>query len=1119
MSRSVALMIVGHHEGPQGSVDWLKTVGLGASSLDADGKFFLLKCLYDLADWKVAEECLDVLTDSDLRVAPVLHYIVAMTRLLSTVPDELRTVALGKPPILAADFPLDSAMTAIEVRRVARGHFLEAETAARRLGCSLAATRAQEYALWLELRDPEGSAKGRKRLESRLHDLKSGLHFVYLGLQFGVDLDLEAVHREIERQIALNGEITADAAHARLALAFAQETSEDFANYITRYRHELAAHFDEKQIQFHQIEMFLRAGLPETATESLDALVKQGLSEAEEKRLRADIVEVEATDPIEVARKRFKGTDSLVDLIALVEGLEAKNKWDGLCKYTEILFKRTRSLANAERLGRALHNARRNKRLVEFLRSHRTLVERSKLLKLMFCWSLYHEGALLEARSGLSQVDEDWDNSNYRALQVHLAIALGDWNYLSVFVANECSQRDKRNPQNLIAAAELAVVLDLRSAKELIYKAAGKGNEDARVLASAYFLATRAGWEDDPEVFRWFERAAILSADEGPIQKLTLKELRDRIPAWGRRGTRTREQLSRGKIPMFLAAEFMNRPLFSEMIFPALVNMTENDPRRRYAIPAYSGVRPPVPFDTCTTVGIDVNALITLGFLNLLDDVLDAFDAIVIPHSTLAWLFREKRMVRFHQPSRIKDARQVRNLLSTGRLGELMVSVKRDGDLSAQVGEELALLIGEATQFRENVDSQRIVVRPYPVYRIASLMEEEVDLTEHANVLSSCQSIVDRLRQMGRITAGEERKASKYLQIHEKPWPNQPEIADKAILYLDEVAMAYFLHLEILGKLHAAGYRPIISSRAVSETNALISYEHVSVEVDDIIERIRSAVSSRIESGKIKVGRRAGADETAESSIFEHLALELVSLARQCDAIISDDRFVNQHPNIEGGGGQASMLTTLDLVDLLVSTGSMASEARLEYRTRLRRAGYFFIPVDAEELKQHLHASTVQSGRIIETAELRAIRESMLHVRMSKFLQFPKENFWLVSLLQVFVRVLRKLWRSDADLSITRARSDWIVDQIDVRGWAHRFGGDDGDKLVEIDRGKYILLILTPPNDVPDKVKKVYWNWAEDRILAPIKEQYPDLYSRLVERERMLIEEMAEEGLTGARIQ
>ena len=436
-------------------------------------------------------------------------------------------------------------------------------------------------------------------------------------------------------------------------------------------------------------------------------------------------------------------------------------------------------------------------------------------------------------------------------------------------------------------------------------------------------------------------------------------------------------------------------------------------------------------------IGIGASALLTLGFLNLLDSTLDAFDAVHVPHSTLAWLFEEKQKAAFHQPSQIKDAHQIRDLLATDVLRRLEPSSLPDSDLADQVGEELALLIAEAEKVKHEDDSQRVVVRPSPVHRVASLMEEEADLTMHSAVLSSCQSIVDKLRQKGQATAEEESRARSYLQLNEKPWPNQPEIADGAILYLDGLAIKYFLHLGILGKLQGAGFRPIVSPNTVSETDKLISYGKISGRVGEIIEQVRSAVNSRIVSGKIKVGRRTDTDQTVEPSIPQHPTFDLIALAKHCDAIITDDRFLNQHANIDGGSVQTPIFSTLDLIDALVSTGYKTAEERMMYRTRLRQAGYFFVPVSDEELAHHLNVSTVENDKVIETAELRAIRENILRVRMSNWLQIPKEGPWLDTIQEAFMRVLKGLWRADTDFSKARARSDWITAQVDIRGWVH----------------------------------------------------------------------------------
>ena len=1112
MSRSAAFMIIANHDGSQGAIDWLKTVNIDATDLDPDGKHLLLGCQFELADWEAAQKSLDALTDDDLRDAPVLHHMIAITHLLKAVPAELRAIVCDLPPFEAKEFPLDSGSAGIEARRLAHRSFIDAAEAARQLGCPLAERIDDEYALWLELTDPDKCAEGKKRLESKLRDPKPDLCLVRFGLQFGIKLDNKLVEQEIERQIALNGEITFDAALARFALASRQKPPEDALNYIAQHYDQLVGHIGKKMILSLQIELFSQTGQLEKANECLNILLEEGLIEAEEGRLRGIIAKIEGTDSIEALKEQFKKTDSLIDLANLIGELEAREYWEDLCEYSEILFEKTRALHDAERFAHVLHKIQKNERLTEFLESNKTLMVQSNKLQMLYCWALYLKGEFLKARSELAKLGDDWNNENYRTLHINLAISLGDWRALLAFVVKECNEKDKRSAQELIITSQLALHLDSTDyAKELIFAAAEKGKADANVLGTAYFLAAKAGWEDQKTV-QWMYKAVALSGDDGPIWQISLKEIWGQKQEWERRESEIWDKLSRGELPMFLAAHSLNKSLSDLMLFPALANPREGDPRRRGNIPAYSGQRQSLSLDTSMQIGIDATALLTLSFLDLLDEALDAFDTVHIPHSTLGWLFDEKQRIAFHQPSRIRDAHQIRDLLATGALEKFSPSTVSDSDLSEQVGEELALFIAEAEKGRLEDDSQHIVVQPSPVHRVSSLMQEEADLTAYATVLSSCQSIVDKLR--GQITTREEQNARAYLKLHEKPWPNQPEIFDGAILYLDDLAVNYFLHLGILEKLQAAGFKAIISPTKQSETNQLISYESISGEAKNVIERIRSAVNSRIESQKIKVGGLTGVAPSVEQPISEHPTATLFHLAKFYDAIVTDDRFLNQHANFNGGDTSKHIFSTLDIIDLLVSTGSKTNEERMEYRTRLRQAGYIFVPVREDELVHYLNASTVEEGKVIETAELKAIQENLLCIRMRPWLQLPKEAYWLNTLLMVFIRVMKDLWKPDANFSDARVRSNWIMAQIDIRGWAHSFGKEHGNNIINTGRGAYILLILIPPDDVPQQVKDEYWNWVEETVLTPIKEQYPDLYSWIVEDRRKWIAKVSDMDTT-----
>ncbi|MGB0683982.1 MAG: PIN domain-containing protein [Magnetovibrionaceae bacterium] len=1114
LARSAALMVVAHHDGAEGALDWLKDTGINSDTLDSDGKSFLFNQQLELARWDAAVGTLGSLSDQDLANTPALHHTAAITCLLRAVPAEFRSLVVKQLPLDSANFPLASDAPSIEAREAALSRFSEAAEIERQLNCPGIASLDDEYALWLELRNPGTAQTGRKRLEDKLRDPETALQLVPLGLQFGIKFDLKAVEQEIEQNIALNGGITPEAAIARFALAFTQESPKDVAGYVERHYDDLSRFLGEKSLGALQIEALSRAGMPDKAEQRLSLLLEGGLSEEDEARLRSIIAEASGADPVELRMEQFKQTSALNDLVALVDELQAQENWHELCEFGEILFQRTRSVADAERLAIAFTNAQASGPLVEFLKPLPDLRQQSKNLQMPYCWALYNEGHLLDARSELAKLSDAPDDRNYRALTVNLGIALGDWPSLSAYVAAEYQARDNRSAVELIQTAQLAHHLGSPRARDLTFAAATKGDEDPSVLAAAYNLAATAGWEDDETVAQWIQKAAELSGKSGPIQRMTLKEFADRKPEWDRRESETLQMLGRGDTPMFLAGEALNRTLVNFMLFPALANLSERDPRRRGAIPAYSGQRRPLELDTATTkVGIDATALLTLSFLNLLDVALDAFDTVCLPHSTLIWLFEEKQKAAFHQPSRIRDAHQVRAMLATNSLEKLVPSFVADSDLSAQVGDNLAMLIAEAEKVREEDEAQHIVVRPSPVHRLGSLTGEEADLTEHASVITSCLAVVEKLRQKGQITADEEKKARAYLQLHEKPWPQQPDISDSAVLYLDDLSITNFLHLGVLDKLKAAGFTPVASPTEVSDSDALISYESNSAKVIEAIERIRGGLNSRIESGKITIGRQRKLDQPDEQLVANHPTVGALALAGACDAVIIDDRFVNQHANIDEGAGKAAILSTLDVLDGLVSAGAITPDQRMEYRTLLRRAGYFFIPVSDEELTQHLNACSVSDGELSETAELKAIRENLLRVRMSDWLQLPKEAPWVDSTIRDFIFAMRGQWKSGADLARVKVISDWIVDQIDIRGWAHRLGADVADDIVKTCRGAHILLLLTPPVDTPEDVKDAYWEWLEGSVLAPIKEQFSDLYEWIIERQKQQIAELADMDL------
>ena len=388
-------------------------------------------------------------------------------------------------------------------------------------------------------------------------------------------------------------------------------------------------------------------------------------------------------------------------------------------------------------------------------------------------------------------------------------------------------------------------------------------------------------------------------------------------------------KLMRGEIPMFLAAESLNGSLFDFMLLPALTNLSENDPRRRHPIPAYSGKRLVTRIDTGATIGIDATALITLSFLGLLDETLDAFNEVYIPHSTRAGLFEEKRRTRF---------------------------------------------------------------------------------------------------------------------------------------------------------------RPVVPPETATEIEAS--------KVNRIIERLRASLNSRIESGKVKVAGQNNEKEPSDRRLITHTADDTFALPSDCDLIVVDDRNINKNTAVTNiDGRRLAVFSTLDVLNTIVAS----QEKWREWRTLLRRAGYFFVPVAPLELEDHLDAATVRNGKMEETPGLRAIRENLLCAQMNNWRQLPEEWFWLEESLTAFTKNLEDIWTENADFGEARARSDWVAEQIDFHALTHALSRENKTKADEREFGRLVMENMLSGPGTSRRADKEFWKWLEDRVLGPLKERSPDSYSWIAE--------------------
>jgi hypothetical protein len=744
---------------------------------------------------------------------------------------------------------------------------------------------------------------------------------------------------------------------------------------------------------------------------------------------------------------------------------------------------------------------------VKFLAQYPEFVEQSAQMKTFAAWSHFQLGNFPEATALLARLRSERDDGGDRTLEVNLAISSGNWNSLLSHTEHEWTKRADRTPRELLRSGQLAAYLGSARSKDLIYAAAENGSESAEILLGCYGTAVSSGWEDDPQVARWLDAAAALSGDQGPVQRMSLRQMVELQPDWNRRETETWQQLNAGTLPMFGAGHLLNRSLVSLFFLPALANPVENDLRRRSIVFAYCGNRPQMLVSVKTLV-LDATALLTFSLLGITTQIFSSFESIIIAHSTMGWLFDERRSIQFHQPSRVKRVRELKRYLDEGALKKFTPSTSRDHDLAAEIGDDLADLLAEAGSRDSDDIKQYLVVKPYPVHRISSMMEETVDLTEYQSHLCGCQDVVDALVRRGQLTTAEEQRARSYLKANEMPWPHVTSIADNATLYLDEVTLSYFQHLALIPKLCAAGFTAFVAEAESSERDALLRYESLTLTATTLLDGLRQELAEGIASGKVRLSpvllRSDDNDEDAAVALRNHPTGTILHAAPMADALVIDDRAINQHQFIAVESGRKPLLTSFDVLEMLHRNGALDERTLLEHVTKLRQAGFCFIPVRAEELVALVLGARAEEGKLVETAELKSVRESILRARMTDALQLPKEHIWLAGMSDACLQVLKGQWRDNIDDGDARARSNWLLELLDWRGWMHRIPGtpnvDDSRK------GRLrIMQLLTAIDGQSVAVNRRYWKWLEDDVLESIRNEEREAFQWLMEQAKALI--------------
>jgi hypothetical protein len=275
-----------------------------------------------------------------------------------------------------------------------------------------------------------------------------------------------------------------------------------------------------------------------------------------------------------------------------------------------------------------------------------------------------------------------------------------------------------------------------------------------------------------------------------------------------------------------------------------------------------------------------------------------------------------------------------------------------------------------------------------------------------------------------------------------------------------------------------------------------------------LIELVRKTLSDGLTSGRVRAVKSPPIGD--EEILGSHPTFTVLGIEDAVDALVIDDRYVNQHPFMEANNRRTPILTTLDLLGDLAGKGAISEQNVYAHRTYLRRAGFQLIPVTEKELLHHLAGAPLNDGEVVETAELRAIRESLLMARMRKILQIPAETTWLHESMRSVIRTIRGLWKAGAELDEAAIRAEWLVRLLDVRGWAPSAVPGNERNFALFAHAAHLQSLMWPPDERPDSIRDAYYDWIDRRLFQEVRDSEPEVFGWIVDRARELIVNAAE---------
>ena len=1048
--------------------------------------------------------------------APTLAYLEGVINSALLLPVEFRDRAL-------TTIPLCREITSISGEQADRYH-------ARALACfeyskdtfkSIASDETVEFIsdwhLWVRLMglDSDVVTAAREEVQQAMQDGKRAMSLMPIAWNFNIDFDTGPIEEYLAKQKLLGGlsaqELTAELLHNKQSMS-----PHDFISYLQQHEKDLIDVISSANTTVWLIEALVEDG---QITKARSILEKQteNLGQAVSNRISILIDTHEGINPQEQLESLYNTTGSLIDLKNLISHLKMLNDAIDLLPLLKEQFDREPNPENALDYVICLLSPPNFAyvKVIDFLDNHSNTVEKNEDLESVKARALFHIGKFQEAKSINNTLLRHRNHHNDLVLDVNIAITSGEWEHLSAIIDREWDGRQTHTAETLITLAQLAAQEErtVTRALELSRLAIDKAPENPQILVAANMLHYQLGKEAEADP-QWLTRVMELSSEsEGPAWKLDLRYL---IDEWGPERQEQfysiEKNLLQGNIPIFVAASVFNIPIISFFSRTSRHNTSVLDGRKQVVLPIIAGGRYRVELQEEWTIGLDITSIIVLSYLGLLQKSIDAFRYVKLAPETMEMLFQEKSQVRFHQPSKIRAAEEIRDLVNQNLIKPVSNPSCNNKRIVEEVGPNMAELLQAA---KEN---KGCVVCALPLHKFGSYLEEEADLGEYDDLIISTLDFCELLYEEGRIDTHTCDRATVFLKYrHQTNYSNSLSSILQHPIYFDSLALSYIYDSGLLQACSNCSLELWIHPSATTQSDELIRAGQEGERLVNEIEEIRLTLRNVAESGRLSYLLQVSRDNEQEQDLQPQPIFSLIQNSAKYDVLCVDDRFVNRLPVVSEGSEQSKpIVCVLDLLHNLVSRQIISVDEHWMARHKLRKGGFALIPVESEELEYWLYANQSKNDEFKESVELRTIRQVTNHIFSSGMINAQIEVRFITDIMFACGTTIKNLWE-DTEFSIARtiSLSDWIWHSLmlPTRSAIHVLNQETCENWAEKSMDWNLQQLLMALIQVPAERHEDYTAWLEQSILEPLRPANASLIESFAEAMINILGELDEEQI------